>query len=391
MDGAFRIIFAGGGTGGHLHPAVAIWEELRRLAEQERTPLDALALCSRKPLDGRTLTAAGLPHTPLPASAFSLAPRRLARFLAGWGPSVQLARQAIRDARNAGAAPVVVAMGGYVAAPAARAARAERAPLAMVNLDAVAGRANRMIARLADLQLIVGEARLPARAGAAQRRIGPIVRRSVLEPVEPRQARQRLGLLPDVPTLLVTGGSQGASSINRFLEAFAASSEGALLRGWQVLHQAGAGPWRSRLEAAYAKAGAQRAVVVESIDTMGLAWRAASLAVSRAGAGAVAEVWATATPCLFLPYPHHRDQHQAKNAAPLVAAGGAVVAQDRIDPQATLAGQAGAALRDLLRDAQALQTMRRSLATLPPASGAREAATALLELVHEAPERLRQS
>ncbi|RMD60041.1 MAG: hypothetical protein D6824_10085, partial [Planctomycetota bacterium] len=89
--------------------------------------------------------------------------------------------------------------------------------------------------------------------------------------------------------------------------------------------------------------------------------------------------------------PHHRDQHQAKNAAPLVAAGGAVVAQDRVDPQATLAGQAGAALRDLLRDAQALQTMRRALATLPPASGAREAATALLELVHEAPERLRQS
>ncbi|MEZ6317347.1 MAG: UDP-N-acetylglucosamine--N-acetylmuramyl-(pentapeptide) pyrophosphoryl-undecaprenol N-acetylglucosamine transferase [Phycisphaerales bacterium] len=208
--------------------------------------------------------------------------------------------------------------------------------------------------------------------GRAWELVGPIVRRAALPPADAGACRSRLGLDPDRPTLFVSGGSQGARSINTLMSALARTNA---LAGWQVVHQTGrdADP---ELASAYAAVGV-RASVVEFIDEVGLAWGAADLALGRAGAGTVAEAWATRTPTVFLPYPYHADEHQRRNAEPLASAGGALVLTDRIDAAANLADHAPV-LADLLASADRRARMRTALEALGPADGADRVAERLL-------------
>jgi UDP-N-acetylglucosamine--N-acetylmuramyl-(pentapeptide) pyrophosphoryl-undecaprenol N-acetylglucosamine transferase len=195
--------------------------------------------------------------------------------------------------------------------------------------------------------------------------------------VPPGECRRGFLLHPDRPTLLVTGGSQGASSINRFLVAFARARASALT-GWQVIHQTGAsGPDAERDEVAAVYRDLEiPAHVTEFLEDMGRAWGAADLCVCRAGAGNVGEAWATRTPCVFMPYPFHKDAHQRANALPLVQAGAAVLAHDAVDPGANLE-EAGSALAELLADPAARAGLRAALESLGPADGAQRVARAI--------------
>ncbi|MBZ0171993.1 MAG: hypothetical protein K8E66_06405, partial [Phycisphaerales bacterium] len=112
-----------------------------------------------------------------------------------------------------------------------------------------------------------------------------------------------------------------------------------------------------------------RAVVTPFIESIRWAWGAADCAVARAGAGTVAEVWATATPTLFLPYPYHADHHQRLNAGPLVACGGAFLGEDLIDAGRTLEAHGGSLLR-LLENGDQRELMRVAMRALGPADGA---------------------
>jgi UDP-N-acetylglucosamine--N-acetylmuramyl-(pentapeptide) pyrophosphoryl-undecaprenol N-acetylglucosamine transferase len=364
-------LFAGGGTGGHLYPGLAIAEAI--LAA--RPDAHCRFLCSERPLDAEvlaqeTLDGRAVEFEPIPAKPFGLRPGTLWRLVTSWGSAVRAARGAL--SREPG--PVVmVAMGGFVAAPAVQAARAQRAPRVLVNLDAVPGRANGWIARHATRVLTAApaSARVP---GPGWEPIPPIVRRSVLSVGSPGECRRALGLEPERPTLLVTGASQGAETINGLMRAFARSDAGALA-GWQVIHQTGkAGLEQTR--GAYEEAGVP-CLVRPFFERMSLCWGSADLALSRAGAGSVGEAWATATPTLFLPYPYHRDQHQHANARALVEAGGALVLEDLIDPDANLRS-AGRALANLLGEPAARDQMRAALRRLGPADGAERAARVLL-------------
>ncbi|MGD9688581.1 MAG: glycosyltransferase [Phycisphaerales bacterium] len=363
-------LFAGGGTGGHIYPALAIAEELKaRLGARARFHF----ICSSRAIDRSILSAEGVAFTPAPAQPLSLRPLGLLRFLRGWAPSIRLARGIIREAGAPGAnerggAPAsvhVVAMGGFVAAPVVQAARVERCPVLLVNLDAVPGKANRWIARRA--AAAVTACPVDAPYARAWKSVGPIVRSAARAAVPQAQARSELGLDPDRPVLMITGGSQGAGSINDFMAAFV-RSDADVLRGWQVLHQAGH-DHHPALTDHYAQAGV-RAIVTPFVRTMGLWWSAADVAISRAGAGSVAEAWAAGVPTLFLPYPHHRDQHQRRNADVLVRAEAAVVHVDHLDPSANLA-DAGEGLRRLLRDPARRAAMRAAAANLGPPDGAR--------------------
>ena len=357
-------VFAGGGTGGHIFPALAIAERLR-----ERCPgARAHFLVSERPLDAEILAKLAESHEPLPAKPLIKRPLALARFAMSWGPSVRAARAAIQSLRADG--PVaLVAMGGFVSPPAVQGARAERAPVTLVNLDAVPGLANRWVAKRA--HDVVTSTPVPGRAWEL---VGPIVRRAALPPADAPECRRRLGLDPDRPTLFVSGGSQGARSINTLMPALARTHADAL-SVWQVVHQSGrdADP---DLAGAYDAVGV-RASVVEFIDAVGLAWGAADLAIGRAGAGTVAEAWATRTPTVFLPYPYHADEHQRRNAEPLASAGGAVILTDHIDPDANLA-EHGPELADLLASADRRARMRQALEALGPADGADRVAQRLL-------------
>jgi UDP-N-acetylglucosamine--N-acetylmuramyl-(pentapeptide) pyrophosphoryl-undecaprenol N-acetylglucosamine transferase len=308
-------------------------------------------------------------------------PLALYRFISHWGLSVRTSREHLRALRAH--RPVVVgAFGGFVAAPIVQAARVERVPIVMVNLDAVPGKANRWMARRVP-RVLTAAAVPPGQPGPAWEPIPPIVRRDAQPSSTPEACRLAFGLHPTSPTLLITGGSQGAGSINDLLLAFLDAHPRALTGGsWQVIHQTGKPSPSSRatpetLAAAYAKLGI-RAHVSPFLASMGEAWGAATLALCRAGAGNVAEVWASATPSIFMPYPHHRDQHQKKNAEPLAARGGATLVTDHIDPARNLA-HAGAALLELLTTPARLTAMRSALKALGPADGAARVAHAMLD------------
>lgn len=367
MPTSTTFLFAGGGTGGHIYPALAIADEIAALDPSAR----CVVACSDRPLDRSILEGEGRAFEVIPAKPLSLRPRGLIRFLRSWGPSVRAGRRIISDARARGPI-VVVAMGGFVAAPVVQAARAQGVPLALVNLDAVPGKANRWIARrVRTIWAVAGGPNLPNWTT-----IPPIVRRAARVTDSPQACRAALGLDPESRTLLVTGGSQGAGSVNDFLRAFL-EHHAADLAGWQVLHQCG-DKGEAELQRAYDDARVP-ARVTRFVRAMGQAWGAADLAVARSGAGAVAEVWANSVPALFLPYPYHRDQHQKRNAAPLVNAGGAAIVDDLVNPGDNLAN-AGPILRSLLTDAARLNAMRTALGALGPADGAARVAQGLLQI-----------
>ncbi|MCX5689045.1 MAG: glycosyltransferase, partial [Planctomycetota bacterium] len=202
------VLFAGGGTGGHIFPGVAIAEFLAS------DPIASTSICSQRPGDAAMLSGLGKHFVAIPAQPFGIRPRTLLRFVRHWGTCVRTVRGIIQERRKNG--PVVmVALGGFVAAPAAQAARAEHCPILLVNLDAVPGRANRWIARFATRT--VTAAKVP---GLNWEYIQPIVRASAKAPGDAAACRTRLGLEPDRPTLMVTGASLGARTINEFMLAF---------------------------------------------------------------------------------------------------------------------------------------------------------------------------
>lgn len=379
------VVFAGGGTGGHLFPALAIAEQLH-----ERDPgVRCEFLCSERPLDRQILSEEGVRFTPIPARAFGLRPLILANFLRGWAPSVRAARRSVRrlrdELREQGVDRlIVVAMGGFVSAPGARAAVLEKLPLVLVNLDATPGRANGWVARRAGTVFTAAE----VKSRPTWRVVRPIVRSAAVADGDAAHCRRELGLDPAARTLLVTGASQGAKSINHLMMHLLETRPSRLM-GWQVIHQCGpvvreGDRWtRDAIAQAYRQAGLP-ALVVPLIREMGRAWGAADLALSRCGAGSVAEAWANRVPTLFLPYPYHADQHQKWNAAPLERVGAAVLRTDHIEPQAN-AADAGETLLGLMDDPQRRQDMRARLRELGPADGAGVIAEAILSRSTGAP------
>ncbi len=358
-------LFAGGGSGGHISPALAISERLGELEPSAR----AIFVCGTRPIDTTMMAEADVSYRPIPAAPFSVRPQGLLRFGRGFIRGRGAAREILRRRQI----DRVVAMGGFVAAPVVSAAVGRGVPVTLINLDDPPGKANRWIARRCDQVLSAIE--VTGRPGFAERVVGMPIRRAALAPGGAAMCRARLGLDPEVPTLLVTGASQGARGINTMVTELA-TAEPDLLPGWQVLHLAGAdqdGPVRAAWEAA-----GVRAVVKPFLHGMGPAWGAADLAVSRAGASSVAEAWANAVPTLFLPYPHHRDRHQHRNAAPMAAVGGAVVETDA-GVAATNGGGPAATLCELIRDEPRRRSMQAALRARPAPDAAGTIARMLLE------------
>jgi UDP-N-acetylglucosamine--N-acetylmuramyl-(pentapeptide) pyrophosphoryl-undecaprenol N-acetylglucosamine transferase len=361
------VAFAGGGSGGHLSPGLAIAERMVEVVPGTRT----LFLCSTRAIDRQMLSDAKAEFRPIPAEGLGRSVGSLWRFARGYLQGVLEARRVLREER----VEHVVSLGGFVTGPVTQAARSLGIPITLVNLDATPGRANRIVARRA--QRVVSACPTPGLPRFAEAIVGMPIRRSAVAPAGRAVCRGELGLDPVRPTLLVTGASQGASSLNAFMVAFALSHRD-LLSHWQVLHLAGprSEPSAAELELAYARAGV-KALVLPFLNEMGLAWGAAELALSRAGANSVAEAAANRVPTVFVPYPHHRDLHQEANAKPLVDAGAAVLAYDRLDVQANMRS-IGEPLEALLADGRLRDRMEEALRAHPMADAAEAIARTVL-------------
>ncbi len=302
-----RIIFAGGGTGGHLFPGVAL---------AQRLPAgDAFFLCTERPFDHAQLTAYGFAHSVLAAPRLSSA-----RFPLKMVQAVRSAATAIRVFRP----DVVVGLGGYGSAPTLLAAMTYGVPVVLMEQNVIPGRANRMAARFAKRIYAQWEETRPYfDAGSRFRATGSPLRVS-LAPMPKGDARRLLGLDPEKPTVGVVGGSQGAESMNKLVLDEVGRLNGAASRV-QFLHVAG--PAADEIRAAYAKRGVA-ATVVPFVREMERVYSACDLMISRSGAMAIAELAHFGVPSVFVPFPHAAEDHQTANAKAVSDAGGAWLVEE---------------------------------------------------------------
>ena len=338
-DAGPHLVLAGGGTAGHVNPLLSVAAAIR-----ERCPQAAVSVIG---------TAVGLEHDLVPAAGLPLDliekvpfPRRPGKavldFPLRWRREVHRVRGYLQDR----SADLVVGFGGYASAPAYRAARNLGLPIVVHEQNARAGMANKLGARWADF---VGTAYedtgIRARSGVPVRRVGLPLRPAIARlakqmEADPARARresaQSLGLDPDRPILLVTGGSLGALSLNKAV----ADAARQLLDRTQVIHLTGRGKADQVREQVAADLG-DAAIndldpahqgqgdyhMAEYLDRIDLAFACADLVVCRAGAGSVSELAALGVPAVYVPLPIGNGE-QRFNAQPVVHAGGGLMVDD---------------------------------------------------------------
>jgi UDP-N-acetylglucosamine--N-acetylmuramyl-(pentapeptide) pyrophosphoryl-undecaprenol N-acetylglucosamine transferase len=361
-------IFAGGGTGGHLFPALGVIEELRRRGK----PADFSFFCTQRPIDRDILTAAGIGATPLPVRPMTRLPWRMPGFLLAWRRSVSMCMRGFRHRRPA----AVVGAGGYASGPPVAAALKLGIPTFLLNPDAVPGRANRHLGRKQGVTAVLAQWEVTRQHFPPEcpvEVVGCPVRHAFLtqrEKGEDREAiaeaRRRFDLEGDRSTVLVTGASQGARTVN---EAMLRLAPVVQQSQWQVLHLSGQGD-QQRVAAGYEQAGVS-ACVLPFTERMDEAMLASDLIISRAGASSLAEILAVGRPSVLFPYPFHRDRHQWHNGQVLVDAGAARMLDDLKDGEAN-AEQLSPVLKELLTDARGREEMARNARRLGVAdAGAR--------------------
>ncbi len=321
---AFRVAFAGGGTGGHVYPALAIDDAIR--SEYDADHYEPRFFGNRDGLEARLVTTMPLTFVPSAALQRTLSLRTLRtvlRNLAG----IAVALRALAAFRP----QMVVATGGYVCFPVVVAARVLRlfgrlrCAIALLEINVRPGLTNRLLAPLVDEVWTTYDASAPYFRGKA-RRTGTPVRASLLRPVNPSRARMALGLAPERTTIVAMGGSQGARSINEAIVALV--TRRTLGDQRQLLHVSGERDY-AYMQAEERDTGGNHVSLVDYLADPANAYAAADVVIARSGASTLAELAATGTPAILIPYPFAADDHQAHNAAVFAEAGAAVVIADK--------------------------------------------------------------
>jgi len=367
-----RLVVSGGGTGGHVYPALAVLEEL--LARGALSREDVRYVASPGGMEVDLVRRAGLP--------LDLAQTGQVRGRAPWvvvGNGVRMLVGAwqvwrwMREFRP----DVVLLTGGYVGVPVALAARGCRVPVCIYLPDLEPGLAVRLLARLAHRVAVTAEEVVHFFPKGKAVVTGYPVRRAVVE-AERTAARRRLGLDPDALTLLVTGGSRGARSINLAVSGAAER----VLRHWQVVHITGPLDYeavRAARDALAPELQGRYHVYAYLHEEMPAALAAADLVVARAGASVLGEFPVRGLPAVLVPYPY-AGQHQEVNAAFLVRRGAAVRVSD-----GRLADELPGLLERLAEEPARLQEMAERSRALARPQAAWAVAQCLLDLAVGSP------
>jgi len=349
------VAFAGGGTGGHLFPGLAVARWLRRADPS----LAVVFFTTGRPLERRLLeegefAAVRLWSLPAPRSWW------------GW-PLTALSQTAtvvgaLGELRRRGAS-ALVALGGYGSVGPGLAAWLLGRPLILLEQNSIPGKATRLLSLFADVVCTAW----PQTAAGLWRRTFAVTTGNPLRPEilggDPARAARAAGLEQGKPVLLVLGGSQGASAVNRWL-AEALPELARALPDLQVIHQTGERDY-SWVAEAYGRTGL-RAWVTPFLTEMGDCYALATVALARAGATTRCELAATGLPAILVPYPHAADDHQRANARLVAERGGAVVVEEAEFGRTNLVALVGELLTDedrRRRMAEALRRMARPQAT----------------------------
>ena len=348
MDGS-NFFFAGGGTGGHIYPAIAVAEQIVKFEPTAKIHF----FVSTRNIDEQILSKTSFEHTALGAKGFSARPDKLIGFCTSFLKSYRIAKRAIIECKNA----VVIGVGGFVAAPVCLAAHKLKVPLVLLNVDIVPGRANRIIGRWADEIFVQFEdtRQYFAKRKASVNTVGCPLRSGFGNP-EPDKVKSELGLDENKKTLLITGASSGSENINRAVCSLL-EKLGVFADDWQIVHLAGGRNYdKVRQMYADAKIGHK---VLSYFDDMPSLLAAADLLIGRSGAVSVAEYAAASVPSICMPYPYHKDRHQYLNAGKLVEAGAAIIVDDLPDEKERQ-GWLWEELEELMKDEKKLEEMRQA-------------------------------
>lgn len=361
-----RVLIAGGGTGGHLFPGIALAEQIVAAGGEVRF------VGTERGIEARVVPEQGYELELIEVSGIK--GRGIKGLIAGllrlpraWLQSRRIIRRFNPD--------VVVGVGGYASGPIVATAALMRRPTAILEQNSVPGITNRILAKLVRRVFATfpdPRGHFPARKLAL---LGNPIRAELVERLE--QAREQVGgELQHAPRLFVFGGSQGARALNSALiESANALAEA--LPGLEIWHQTGTGELE-RVREGYAAAGLSepRVRVVPFIKDMTEPYAWCDLVVCRAGATSLSELAAVGCPALLVPFPHATDDHQTHNAASLVAAGAAVmIAEHELGSQRLVGEVAG-----LLGDRDKLASMRIKMLGAAKPRAAADIHQALVEL-----------
>lgn len=355
-----------GGTGGHLFPGLAVASEVA--AKGARVVL----FVSPKEVDQQGVAGVRDRYAVevLPSVAFS--PRRLPSFLMGVVGGYRRVVRAFASTRPS----VVLAMGGFTALPPVLAAKRLGARVVLHESNAIPGRANRWLAPLSDLAC-AGMTETALRWKARRVCVTGTPVRSEVRSAECLAARQSLGLAADRPVLLVTGGSQGASGVNRLFLA-SLPDLARLHPELQFIHLTGEHGFRE-VSDTYRRLGIP-ALIWPFSPRMDQVLAASSLVVSRSGASSLSELAARRLPSVLIPYPIAADDHQRANASVFVQAGAA----RSLDQVSASGADLTAMLCELLESEPTRTAMAGALAQLDRPKAASEIARLMWELIPDA-------
>jgi UDP-N-acetylglucosamine--N-acetylmuramyl-(pentapeptide) pyrophosphoryl-undecaprenol N-acetylglucosamine transferase len=345
-------VIACGGTGGHLFPGLAVAEVLRSRGHEvmlfvSEKEIDALAMSGRSEFRFQKLPTVGLP------SPFS---PKIFGFLGRFAESLRVCRSVYRKFKP----HAVLGMGGFTSTAPVMAGKMRGIPTFIHESNAIPGKANRVTARMVRAVLLGFKECAPFFPRARTEVTGTPIRRE-LQPMDKKIARQKLGLREDLTTLLVMGGSQGASGINQAVIKSLPSLHDTPV---QVIHLTGTR--EERLVADNYQREKIPAHVAAFHHAMEEVYSAADLAIARSGAASLAELAAFSLPAILIPYPYAAEDHQTRNAEIFVRAGAAVLLKES-DLSAELLAQK---IRELIDHPSQLQRLAEVSARLAPKNAA---------------------
>ena len=346
-----RVIVSGGGTGGHIYPAVAVAEALRRRFGEE---VEILFVGAEGKMEMEKVPALGYRIVGLPVAGLQ---RRFdLKNLAVPFKVLKSIRKARRTIRDFGA-DVVVGFGGYASGPVLWAAQRMGIPTVIQEQNSYAGVTNKLLAKRARTICVSYEGM--ERFFPKEKIVmtgNPLRGRFSKAGADRREALAHFGFRDDLPVLLVVGGSLGTRTLNEMMKAWIVGTDGKA--PVQVIWQTGK-YYEREMQAFLAAHPAAHVWQGAFIDRMDYAYAAADLVVSRSGAGTVSELCLVAKPVLFVPSPNVAEDHQTKNARALEAKGAAVVV-----PDAECRTKAMPRAVELLADRETLAAMSRNLEAL---------------------------
>lgn len=352
-----RLLLAGGGTGGHLFPAVALAEQL--LAEESEA--EVLFVGTKRGIEARILPELGLPLATVDIKGFSgkglMAKLEVIFMLA---KSVKNGISILKSFTP----DVVIGVGGYASAPMVIAAKLRGVPVVLHEQNAIPGLTNRLLARWAARICVSFAETVDAFPHSKTELTGNPLRGSLENCPESES---------DQPMLLVFGGSRGARAINAaMVEALASLTE------WnnrlEIVHQTGEEDVEM-VRQKYTDAGWSKVTVTPFINDMAEVYRRAHLVVCRAGATTVAELTACGRPALLIPYPHAAADHQSANARALASKGAALM----LDQKEVTGTRLAAIISGLLQEPEELASMARIAGSL----GRKGAAGRIIEICRQ--------